>query len=117
MRANRTIYFQMENFEQFGGFENMPKGELFRFTVNPYNGKVCLVFNDKHFNGCAVAESVLNQVNRDLHLLAMSGSENPLLDYAEMADKGELDSIREKAAKVSICKKRSEEKAAGCKAS
>lgn len=117
MRANRTIYFQMENFEQFGGFENMPKGELFRFTVNPYNGKVCLVFNDKHFNGCAVAESVLNQVTRDLHLLAMSGSDNPLLEYAEMADKGELESIRDKAAKVSVYKKRSEEKAAGSKAS
>lgn len=115
MRANRTISFQLENFEEFGGFENMPKGELFRFSVNPFNGKVVLTYQDSHVNGSAVVESVINQLQRDLHLLAMSGSQCPIDDFASLADSGELKTIRSKAAKVTDWRKR--EKAAVYKVS
>lgn len=84
MGPNRTVVFQLESFEEFGGFEHMPKGDLVRFGVNPYTGKVVFSFQERHENGCAVIEAVLNQVQRDLRKLRMQHGTD--LDLKDLAD-------------------------------
>ena len=60
MGPNRSLHFKLRDFDNYS-FEDMPKGELFRFGVNPYNGTVVITFQDRHENACQIIESVLNR--------------------------------------------------------
>lgn len=103
MGPNRMITFKLDSFEEFGGFCHMPKGDLLRFGVNPYNGTVVLTFQDRHENACEVIEAVLNQLGKELRCLKMTeGQEKTLHDYADMADKGELGRLKGVAPTVEI---------------
>lgn len=86
MAHRRMVVFKLKDYEQFGGFEHMPKGELLRFAVNPYNGNVVLQYQDWHENACEIIEHVMNQILRDLRLMRMKESDadlNMLADYLE----------------------------------
>lgn len=87
MGPTRQITFTLKDFESFGGFENMSKGELMRFAVNPYNGKVVVMFQDRQKNACEVIEAVINQITKDLrHLRMQEGADKTIRDYADYMD-------------------------------
>lgn len=82
----RTVEFMLEGYEDFGGWEHMPKKELFSFAVNPFTGRVFLKIADTRENGPEVIERVLNQVNRSLHLLKMEDADANICDFADVCD-------------------------------
>ena len=100
MGPNRSVCFQLECFEEFGGYENMPKGDLFTFGVNPYNGKVVLRFQDRHENGCAVIEAVLNQLMEQMPR-SVEGSVSGLEQFADVCDGLRKAEFRPRAVSVS----------------
>lgn len=83
MGPNRNVTFKLADFERFGGFDNMPKGQLLRLSVNPYNGTVVFCFQDRHENASDIIESVFNQVTKDLRLMRMCGHDVSIKDFAD----------------------------------
>lgn len=82
------------------GFDECPKGEFVRIAINPYNGKIVMVFNDNE-RYAPVIEGVLHQIARDVHLLRMtSGGKAGLAEYADMCDAEERPYLRPRVAKM-----------------
>ena len=56
------VKFQFENFDNYS-FKDMPKGDLLRLGVNPYNGGVVLAYNAQN-RGFEVADNLIEQIYR-----------------------------------------------------
>lgn len=81
------------------GFDQRPKGDLFKLAVNPYNGKV-LVKVEKHEASYAVALDLMRSIVGACDFLERNGSVNPLRDLLS-CDGFDFDSLGD-AAKVHV---------------
>lgn len=85
MGPNRSFKFKYHGFGKYA-FEQMPKGELLRFGVNPYNGNVVVTFQDRDIPA-SVALGVIQQVYSDsVRLSAAAGYDCGLRELADMWD-------------------------------
>lgn len=87
------MMFNLESYQRYGGFEHMPKGDLFTFGVNPYNGRVVVRFNDRHENAVPVIEDVLAQIDEQMRVLSIaSGLEVDMKLFADYLE-GKLEIV------------------------
>lgn len=82
-------------------FEQLPKGDMFAVSINPYAGYVFLGF-EKHRSSYRIAYDVLKEVMHACEILERGGSENPLSDYVRYTETGVLVEELVKAARKNI---------------
>lgn len=80
-------------------FEQLPKGEMFALSINPYTGYVSMGL-DKHASSTRISYEVLKEVMHACELLERGGSIDPVADYIRLNESGELVSHLVKAAKA-----------------
>lgn len=89
-------YSDLENYE----FEQLPKGDMFSLSINPYTGYV-FVGIEKHQSSYQISYDVLREIVHACELLERGGSVNPLSDYVRFAEAGVLvDELVKAARKV-----------------
>lgn len=82
-------------------FEELPKGELFSLSMNPYNGLV-LAYFEKHRSSSFIALDIMRQIVNVCDVLEDAGSVDPLRDYVELSEKGQLVKKLSEAARAKI---------------
>lgn len=73
------------DFKELYGFEELPKGPMFKLAMNPYTGMVLIDF-EKHESSTRIAYEVLSQLMEDCRRLERLGFSDPLRKYAELCD-------------------------------
>lgn len=73
------------DFKDMYSFEELPKGDMFTLSMNPYTGQVFCKF-EKHQASSHIALEIMKQIVKESGELFL-GSKDPLRDYAQFTDR------------------------------
>lgn len=90
-------YGRMDDYQ----FEELPKGYVFKVSINPYTGRVFLDF-EKHQSSTVIGLDVMRRIVEGCDFLERNGSFDPLRDYARLSETGELSGMLADAARENI---------------
>lgn len=82
-------------------FEELPKGYVFKVSINPYTGRVFLDF-EKHQSSTVIGLDVMRRIVEGCDFLQRNGSFDPLRDYVHLSETGELGEMLADAARENI---------------